>query len=248
MANLLFYGKTVALNKELHKNKKISPPTDNYSFTAKTNSVILTGPEFGNACKELCIVFSRIKNNQIVPVVLLGVRNNENLLLNSSNKWCADYIPGFIRRYPFVLAEASIKDSETLTVCIDESYPGFGVEKGEPLFENNGEYSPFLLNTIQFLKDYHNQFKLTESFTSRLQELDLFKEYTAKFDLKNGQSFRLGEFLIVNEKKLYELEDKQVLELFQAGQLAWIFFHLTSLANMGLLVDVASEKLAKEGD
>jgi hypothetical protein len=55
--------------------------------------------------------------------------------------------------------------------------------------------------------------------------------------MKSGEQFSLGGLRIIDEKKLLELDDKHVLEFFRSGQLAWIYFHLASLANMGRLVD-----------
>jgi hypothetical protein len=40
----------------------------------------------------------------MMPVVLLGMRDKENLYVNESNQWEAKYIPAFIRRYPFVFS------------------------------------------------------------------------------------------------------------------------------------------------
>ncbi len=51
MANLLFYENPVALNKVDHKDIKIQPMVNNYTFAAKTNSVILAGVEFTEAAK-----------------------------------------------------------------------------------------------------------------------------------------------------------------------------------------------------
>ncbi len=70
---------------------------------------------------------------------MLGFRNDENLFVDENGKWDAKYIPAFVRRYPFVLAEAfegSKKASEQmLEVRIDETFPGLNHEKGKPLFQ-----------------------------------------------------------------------------------------------------------------
>jgi putative ABC transport system permease protein len=39
-----------------------------------------------------------------MPLALLGANDNENLFFDESNKWKADYIPAFVRRYPFVFS------------------------------------------------------------------------------------------------------------------------------------------------
>ena len=240
MSELFFYKKPVALNKELHLKSKFVPVTDDYSFSKDTNSVFLTGAEFGVASNEFSIVFSQATNGSIVPAVLLGLRNNENLYLDGK-KWRAKYVPAFIRRYPFVLAEGG-EDSEKMTVCVDSTYAGFDSKDGDQLFTSKGNYSAYLKNVISFLQEFRGQFKLTQDFVARLQELDLFSEYSANIEMKSGEKFSLGSLLIVNEKKFLKLKDDVVLELFRSGQLAWIYFHLVSLSNMGNLVDLAANE------
>ena len=80
MANLLFYENPLALNRVRHKDIKIKPVANDFSFAKNTNSVILAGAEFSEAAKEYPIVFAQF-GESIVPVALLGLRNEENLSL-----------------------------------------------------------------------------------------------------------------------------------------------------------------------
>ena len=57
MTSLVFYTKPVGLNTSEHKDLKIVPRPDDFSFATKTNSVILAGVEFTEAAKEFPIVF-----------------------------------------------------------------------------------------------------------------------------------------------------------------------------------------------
>ena len=78
MANLMFYQQPVALNRSEHKDKKISSLDRAFQFTAGTNSVILAGIEFSEAAKEYPVVLAQAGGN-IIPVVMLGLRNTEIL-------------------------------------------------------------------------------------------------------------------------------------------------------------------------
>lgn len=73
-------------------------------FAGETNSVILAGVEFSEAAKEYPIVFTQA-GDKVVPVALLGLRNEENLFVDGKGGWDGRYIPSFVRRYPFILAE-----------------------------------------------------------------------------------------------------------------------------------------------
>lgn len=55
--------------------------------------------EFPNAAEEYSIVFAGEGDN-LLPVVLMGVREDENLYVDSDGGWSAKYIPAFVRRYP----------------------------------------------------------------------------------------------------------------------------------------------------
>ena len=100
-------------------------------FAGETNSVILAGVEFSEAAKEYPIVFTQA-GDKVVPVAMLGLRNEENLFVDDKGGWDGRYIPSFVRRYPFVLAETG--ETGQQAVCIDDAYEGFNDDEGEPLF------------------------------------------------------------------------------------------------------------------
>lgn len=232
MASLLFYDNPVALNKVDHKDTKIKRLPNQFKFAAKTNSVILSGVEFSEAAKEYAVVFAKSGDN-VVPVALLGLRNEENLFVGEDGTWNANYIPAFVRRYPFVLAGTGEQDQQV--VCIDESFEGFSKTEGDPLFEGD-EPTPVLDQALDFLNEYQKQFLRTEQFVNRLRENDLLMTLDAKIDMTDGTQFALTGLLAVDEKRLLKLDDQKALELFRSGELAWIYSHLMSLGSLSGMV------------
>lgn len=233
MSNPLFYQKPVPLNKTDHKDKKISPEAGRFSFASSTNSVILAGVEFSEAAKEYPVVFAQA-GESIIPVAMVGLKNEQNLFVDSDGYWDAHYIPAFVRRYPFVLAETG--EASQRVVCIDEAYEGFSDKDGEPLFEG-GEATPLLQQALDFLDEYQKQYLRTEAFVTRLRENDLLMALNAKVDLVDGQQFGLTGLLAVDERKLLQLPDDRLLELFRSGELSWIYCHLMSLGCMGRMIE-----------
>jgi hypothetical protein len=233
MTSLIFYTKPVGLNKSEHKNLKIVPQSDDFGFASKTNSVILAGVEFTEAAKDFPIVFAESGGN-IVPVALLGLRNEQNLFVNDDGSWAGRYIPAFIRRYPFILSETT--EPGQRMVCIDEGFSGFSQDNGEALFAD-GEPTPILQQSIDYLEEYQKQYMRTELFVQRLRDNDLLMSLNAKVDMADGQQFSLTGLLIVDEKKLLALDDDKALELFKSGELAWLYCHLMSMGNMTELVN-----------
>ena len=233
MANLLFYKNPVPLNKNDHKDKKISSIGRNFMFPGETNAVILAGVEFSEAAKEYPIVFTQA-GDKVVAVALLGLRNEENLYVDDKGGWDGRYIPSFVRQYPFVLAETGQTGQQA--VCIDDAYEGFNDDEGEPLFAGE-ETTPILQQAIDFLEEDQKQYLRTEAFVQRLRGNDLLMSFNAKVDMVDGQQFGLTGLLAIDEKKLLQMPDDKALRLFRSGELSWIYCQLMSLGNMGKMVD-----------
>lgn len=121
---LLIYENVVPLSKERHAKCSVEVGAE-YAYTRKLNSLPLLATEFIQTAREFPIVF-RVADNAIQPVVILGMKAEENFFLKESGEWAADYVPAFLRRYPFVFARS--EDGKTFTLCIDESFSGFNNE------------------------------------------------------------------------------------------------------------------------
>jgi len=239
MAELLFYNEPVALNREEHKSMKVNAPKD-FSYTRETNSVVLTGVEFAKACRDFPIVFTR-NGDQIIPVAVLGMRDNENLFVDKDGQWTANYVPAYIRRYPFVLANRG-EDQDQFLICVEKS--ALQKRRGEALFTKEGEETEYLQNATRFMQEYHQGFLRTTAFTQKLDELGLFQEMNARVTRDDESSVVLGQFLSVNEDALMRVTASAADELFRSGYLGWIYAHLIS---MDLFPQLA-QKLGDSGE
>lgn len=239
MPDTTYYDKPALLNRDKHRKLRIRP-TPGYAFARSTNSLYLAGVEFNEACKEYPIVFTRQRNGKIAPAAVLGLRNSENLYLDTGDRWSATYIPAFVRRYPFVLAD--VPGSEQMAVCIDEGFSGLNETEGEALFDDKGADTPFLQNALDFLKRYQVEYLRTEAFCQKLHDLGVLTEMSAKADLVDGRTFTVGGLMVVDEKKLQALPDDKVMAMFRAGELHLVSMHLVSLTNLKRLVDRTAQR------
>ena len=231
---LLIYERAVPLSSQRHKGWSVKTGND-YAFARQVNSVPLVAVEFPHAAAEYSIVFAG-KDEAMMPIVILGMRDNENLYLNETNGWKAKYIPAFIRRYPFVFS--SSKDESTFTLCIDEEFVGCNQEgRGEHLFDADGTRTQYLENVLRFVNDYQGQFRRTQLFCKKLQELDLLEPMQAQFTLSSGQQLRLAGFMAVNRERLKKLPDDQILALFKTDELELVYLHLQSMKNFNAMVE-----------
>lgn len=238
MTEPLFYKKLVALNKDQHRRHFLN--LDNLDFAAHAHSVLLSGSEFGEACKEYPIVFAKGADNNFVPVALLGFRQDENLYIDVKGKWNARYIPAYVRRYPFIFSETS---PGQLVLCMDEACVGLNVTGGgNPLFDEQGAASPFLNGVIQLMQNYQADYLRTQAFVANLQKLDLLKESSARIALNAGGEFSLNGLWLVDDAKLAALDDAKLLELARSGELGWIYAHLISMSNLNYHISLEARK------
>lgn len=239
MPELLFYRQVTALDKDKHRELRVGE-IRKYDFTRQTNSVPLAAVEFFEAAREYPIVFAQANVNELIPVALLGLRNQENLFVDRSGNWDARYIPAFVRRYPFVPTAGS---DDQLVVCIDEFHAAVGAEEGQRLFSDDGSTTPFLDKAIVFLRDFHAEAVRTREFVKRLSELKLLTEVQARAELASGGAYQLGGLFVISEPAYRALDKDLVDELFRKGWLSLIDAHLLSLGNLGRLIDrLAGEK------
>ena len=234
-AKPLFYKKPVPLNRDQHGDLYMEPVND-FRHTKDTNSVYISAVEFIKASRDYPVVFGKNADGSVFPAVLLGLQNSQNQFIDKKGKWLVDYIPAYVRRYPFILA-TNPGSTDTFAVCIDEGYSGFNTKKkGQRLFEENGEESDILRQSIEFLKGYQNQIQLTNVFCKNLKDSGLLDPMQAKIT-KDGEERSLGGFLCVNRERLKGMEPKKLAELMMSDQLELIFAHLFSLKNLNRLVN-----------
>ncbi|MBN2283098.1 MAG: SapC family protein [Deltaproteobacteria bacterium] len=242
------YKNPIFLNSVTHRSVKVAP-VDSYAFAGKLNSVVIVGQEFLEAAKFYPVVFTKGQNEEIIPVALLGLRNNENLFVDAEGKWRdGAYIPAFFRRYPFILA-SNVGQDGSFAVCIDSSYEGFGKKKkdGITLFDEEGNQTDQFKKIIEFLRNYQAQFENTKELVKTLKEYELFRDVSANITMPAGEKRGFAGLLMVNEQKMLQLEDDKILNLVRTGYLAWVYAHLYSLSNFRTLMSIASRAGTAKG-
>ncbi|MCP9916435.1 SapC family protein [Cyanobium sp. ATX 6F1] len=228
---LLFYNEIIPLSAERHKDWHISPVKD-YSFTESTNAVPLMAIEFLNAAGDYPIVF--VGEDEVMPVILLGMQQSENLYLSPEGNWEGKYVPAFIRRYPFVLSQAD--DQEKAYLCIDESYPGFNQsQEGIALIGDDGKASEYIDGILRFLSQFQAEYQRTKVICKKLKELNLLEPKQAEAKLPNGQTKAINGFYTVERSRVLTLSSEALLELVRSGVYEMICHHLASLRNFNTL-------------
>lgn len=242
---LLIYEQATPVSVARHRDWYVKSGK-NYEFARGVNAVPLMASEFSAALGHYPIVFAG--EDRIMPAAILGVRGKENLYVDEDGNWRSDYIPAFIRQYPFVLAGS--EDDAKLTLCLDEEFVGCNREgQGERLFDVDGEQTTYLRTVLDFTQRYQADFVRTRAFCAQLWELGLLEGMSAQLRLPSGQ-LNLTGFKAVNRDKLKALPDDKLAALVQMDGMELIYAHLLSLRNFERLLPLVptSEAAGESAD
>lgn len=236
----LFFKKPVPLDMKRH-SKATLLPTQDLSFAAKTNSIVVNAIEFFEAAKQYPIVFTQ--GELPLPAVIVGLEQ-KNYFVNNKGQWKeGTYLPAYVRKYPFVFMD--VPDRNQFVLCVDEGASQFrengGGKESLPLYRD-GNPSELTRNALEFCTAYHNHHQLTRRFCEDIKKADLLTPTRSDAKLYSGREIHLGGFQAIDEKKLNALPDETVLEFFKKGWLPLIYAALMSSANWKKLVDMAAEQ------
>lgn len=231
---LLFYETVTPISHTRHAKWSVKADA-RYEFAAESNAVPLMTVEFVAAAHDFPIVFST-DTDAVLPIAVMGIDANKSLFVAQDGKWASNYIPAFIRRYPFVFSAS--EDGKTLTLCIDESYEGLDRDgkNGQRLFADDGQRTPYLESMLQFANAYQGEHQRTRQFGQLIKSLDILEPSQAKITMPDGTSRALTGFQCVSRAKLKELEPEKLLGLIGNDALELIYLHLYSMRNFDELV------------
>lgn len=231
---LLIYNEVQPVSPARHGDLSVKA-AGGFAFARQLNSVPLLASEIPNAAAEYPVVFAGEGDN-LVPVAVLGLREQENLFVDAAGQWQGRYVPAFLRRYPFVFSTGDA--GRTLTLCVDETYPGCNRDnRGERLFDADGEQTVYLKSVLEFLKQYQAQFERTQAFCRTLKALDLLEPMTVEFNLPDGDRRSLGGFLAVKREKLRALSADSLRQLAATDELELAYAQQQSLQHFARVLD-----------
>lgn len=226
-----FYKKPVVLNKDAHKALRIK--SSDARFASKVSSVPILMAEFPEACLEYPIVFTKNADGQWMALAITGLTKDSNSFVDASGRWNARYVPASVRRYPFILAEGT---DGKLSLAADLSAPQLGKE-GAPLFDDKGQPTELVTNVLKSLAEFQDQANVTASVAQKLDEAKLLTQQNMQVKLSDGRNAVVEGVWIVDEAKLRELSNDNIVSLFKGGALAAVHAHMMSLRNLVALLE-----------
>lgn len=153
-------------------------PAAGYAFAVDVALVPVTTTQFEKAAGTYPLVFVH-DGACVTACAVMGYRQKENLFVDDTGAWDAQFVPACVRRYPFVFAGVEGRDS--LALCLDGTYAGFNQEgRGETLFTLSGAKSPFLDDRLALLQQFQAQQMRSVELAGSLAALDLLEPVTAQ--------------------------------------------------------------------
>jgi hypothetical protein len=236
----LFYSSPEPLNAQTHAKMGLRRIEKPFQFAATGQAIPLSVSEFVAASLSFPIIFAGERRQ---PIGVMGIESDVNMFVLPSGFFeVGVYVPAYIRRYPFVLANDEAR--EQLVVCIDRGAEMLGDLPDLPFFDPAGTPTEYTKGCIKFCNDYEVEVRRTESFVKLLTDLDLFETkkttYTpANPDGTQGAPQDIAEYFAVSEDKLKALPDARLRELMDNGALRQIHAHLNSLTGWDRLISLA---------
>lgn len=231
---MLLYETVVPITLTRHAKWSLEKGND-FSYSAHVNACPLMVSEFRAAAAALPIVFSKSKDGS-VPAVILGSEPDKSAMVDEDGKWTGRYVPAFLRRYPFVFVTS--EDGDKFTLCLDESFSGLDQEgeRGERLFNDEGEPTDAMNTALEFTKNFEIENRRTTAFCKLLDQHNLLDPMNAQITMADGTKRGLTGFATVSRERLKALDPDVVKSLFESDALELIYLHLSSMAFMDNVV------------
>ncbi|WP_250888978.1 SapC family protein [Mesorhizobium sp. dw_380] len=243
----LFYSRPEALNPARHGSLGLIARSD-FSFARSAHAIPVVTSEMPAAMRSYPIVFIGAAK---APVIITGVRQNENLFIDADGRWAAPhYVPAYVRRYPFILAEDASAPGR-LTLCVDRASERVVDQLMAPFredkvasFFNGAEATEATKQALAFCDQFQIDFRATRVMIDRIDAHGLFAPRQSKVTLEGGEVLNLTDFQVIDEPAFNKLSDEAFLDLRRSGALGLLYCHLASTNSWTSLVHQASLRKA----
>jgi SapC len=222
----------VILHRETHGHLKLNRAAPDYGFARESVTVALTVGELPAACAEYPCVMARQPDGALSLLAVTGLQAGHNLFVGADGAWLGQYLPATLATWPFRLVRES-DDGRFLVAVRPDS---LNASVGDPLFNAQGQESPWLLERLRQLTETDAGLSDTAAQLAQLEAAGVLTERSLQAILPDGRDLELHGFLTVDEARLQALPEKTVHALHTSGALSLAYLHLLSLRQFRQLV------------
>lgn len=231
------YQKLVVLDKNTHKELKVLP-LDNLNFAKNSTFIPIVVQEVGQVGATFPVVFTGDETPTLISLVGF---NTDSLAINNDGKWISNYVPSFLRRYPFSIASNPEKNEQKI-ILIDEASSFVSYDEGESLFTPEGEQSEVLQNAMRYLEAHEQQSDITKNVMQVIAQSGILEEREIAVGEGDEKQVLVNGFKVVDREKLNALSDDILADWVRKGIITFIDEHLKSLNNIETLFKIAQQR------
>ncbi len=231
----LFYQNPIALHPAAHGAAGLAESLD-FGFARKTNAIPISLSEIPLAALSYPIAFTTEGGAR--PVAVVGLRDDENLFVEADGSWRSGaYVPAYVRRYPFILAEYGEGEELGVQLCIENDPQVLVHGAGQPLFAD-GEPSRLVKSAFDFCKSVRAADLATAPFVEALVACGVLEGRAATIQMPTGGDLKMAGFATIDEARLRGLPDEAFLLLRRQGWMNAIYAQMHSALNWAKLGDM----------
>ena len=228
----------VALNNQTHRSLRVQPePSARYGDNQRFVQIVVG--EFSHLVVQYPILLSKSADTgAFFCGAMLGVDEGENLFLNEGGH--EGHRPLNLQRMPFYVSGAELG--------IDLDHPRVSNERGQALFTEQGEATPYLESIKAAFRDLKPGIEMTKAFIDTLMRLKLVEPIDIKLGFDDGSKRELAGLYTINQPALRALPDASVVELFRRGYLQLIYLMIASLKQVPVLARKKNDRLLQASE
>jgi hypothetical protein len=223
------------------------------AFGDNINQVLIFPTEFEAVQREYPIFFRRDAEGAFQSVALLGLDRDENLFLKEAGYgdgqgggWNARYVPAIQLRGPFSIALQSGPSGGEPMIHVDLDHPRVRPDKsggeGEPVFLPAGGNSPYLQHVARLLGVIYDGLEIRKAMFDAFAAADLIEPVEVEIKLDEHTQYDLPDLYTISQERFAALDGAALEALHRTGFLAVAQWVLSSLGNVGALVELKNRK------
>lgn len=235
------YKNLVLLDKQKHKTLKLSP-MQNFSFASEMTFIPIAANEIAEVATNLPVVFAAGKEPSLISLVSIG---SGNVGINKDGGWFSNYVPSYLKKYPFAITQREGNADENL-ILIDDESALFSKSKGKQLFKKNAEESDTLKDVLETLVSHEKQMIISKNITQIIEQSGILEDGSISIGQGDTKKVLVNGFKVVNREKFHALSDVVLAEWVRKGIVTLIDTHLKSLSMIQNLFNLELQRKNQE--
>lgn len=218
-----------------HFNNASWKPFTDFRHAKSREIIEVTVPEAVSLSRYLPLLIVKAPNHTAKICALMGTAPNTNICVNQDNQWILPFSPALFRTEPFrLMAQAGQPDK--LVICVDSESPWVSLDNEHPnaFFSEENKLGEETEKVIEFLKSLEAQRLKSSAAAEALFAAGVLTEI-------KGLNISQTGFYKIDEEKLNNLDDRDLLKLRRKGAVFLAYLMLFSSQNMDRLTSKKAE-------